>query len=126
MERIYTSLLCPLQIHFGQTFCLYMGIFAMNKYSVLLRGENFELKGRDGNIENLGFYTTKIVKASSHDEAESKAIELIKQDKRFISSISSSKKEPTIHLELISRASFWEKTGGSGYTFWPMNSVDDE
>lgn len=98
----------------------------MNKYSVLLRGENFELMDRDGNLEILGFYTTKIVTASSQDEAESKAIELIKQDKRFISSISSSKKEPTIHLELISKASFWEKTGGSGYTFWSMDTIDDE
>ena len=92
----------------------------------MLRGENFRLKDKQGNSENLGFYTTKIVTASSFDEAELKAIDLVRQDKRLTPYNSSSNLEPVIFLEFISLASLWNINSGSGYTFWPMNPLENE
>ena len=42
------------------------------KYQVLLRGENFELNW-EGKIKNLGFFTTRWVKADSVEDAEKKS-----------------------------------------------------
>jgi hypothetical protein len=94
----------------------------MNKYSVILRGENFLIQFED-KIENLGFYTTRVVKANSAEEAESRAIDLIRNDEGLTSMVQrSSDINPKIYLESIKMASWWKRLGGKGYTFWPMDS----
>jgi hypothetical protein len=94
----------------------------MKKYRVILRGENFEIEF-EGKIDNLGFYTTRVVKANSPEEAEQKAVDLIKTDQNLLEMVqNNSKVEPMIYLESISQASWWQRTGGAGYTFWPMES----
>jgi len=88
----------------------------------MLRGEDFEVE-IDGEITNVGFYTTRVVKAASPEEAEMKAVEMIKGDKYLTSSMNrDSEKRPMIYLEQISVAPFWKKLGGSGYTFWPTEN----
>ena len=94
----------------------------MKKYKVLLSGENFELNF-EGKTDNFGFYTTRIVKAYSEEEAEIKAIELIKTDNNLLSMlIKNSEYESKIFLEEILKASWWQRTGGEGYTFFSMES----
>ena len=88
----------------------------------MLRGEDFELIF-EGKEEHFGFYTTRVVKAVTEEEAETKAVALVKKDKDLISSmLPSSSKEPMIYLESISKAPFWRKLGGTGYSFWPMEN----
>jgi len=68
-------------------------------------GGNFELNF-EGKTNNFGFYTTIIVKANSEEEAEMKAVELIKTDNSLLSMvIRDSEHEPKIHLEKMSTAS---------------------
>ncbi|MDH5631192.1 MAG: hypothetical protein OEY96_13660 [Gammaproteobacteria bacterium] len=92
----------------------------MSKYQVMLRGENFEIY-LDNQLKNLGFYTTRIVKGNSENEAEKKAVDLIKNDKRLLSMMKiDSRLTPKIYLETIDSVPWWKRTGGKGYTFWPM------
>ncbi len=94
----------------------------MNKYKVMLRGENFLIKFED-KVENLGFYTTRVVNANSAEEAESRAIDLIRNDEELLSVVQRvSDLNPKIYLESITEASRWQRLGGKGYTFWPMES----
>jgi len=92
------------------------------KYQVLLRGENFELDW-EGELKNLGFFTTRWVKATSAEEAEFKAIQLIKDDKWLQSVIAKeSVYSPMIYMEQVSKASWWKRQGGKGFTFWEMSN----
>jgi hypothetical protein len=92
------------------------------KYQVMLRGENFEIESED-EVQNLGFYTTRIVKAESPQEAEIKAIELVKNDPWLKEPIvSDSSFTPMIYLETIDEAKWWKRLGGKGYTFWEMGN----
>jgi len=88
----------------------------------MLRGENFPIKFED-KVENLGFYTTRVVKANSEDDAELRAIDLIRNDVNLISMVqNASDANPRLYLESISKALWWRRLGGKGYTFWPMES----
>ena len=88
----------------------------------MLRGENFLIKLED-KVENLGFYATRVVKANSEKEAELRAIDLIRNDGSLISMVQkTSDINPKIYLESINNASWWQRLGGKGYTFWPMES----
>ena len=94
----------------------------MKKYKTLLLGENFEMN-YEGEINNFGFYTTRVVKAISEEEAELKAVQLIQTDKELISSIvEKSDFEPKIYLEEIEIVPWWKRLGGKGYTFFKMES----
>lgn len=91
----------------------------------MLRGENFEINNEDKQV-NFGFFTTRVVKAKDEEEAEYKAVELIKKDKSLVSVMArDSKYTPMIYLESISKAPFWRKLGGTGYTFWPMEADNE-
>lgn len=90
------------------------------KYQVLLRGENCELHW-EGKIKNLGFFTTRLVKADSVEEAENKAVQLIKNDKWLQSAlVVKSEYSPMIYMEEISQVKWWKHLGGKGFTFWDM------
>lgn len=92
------------------------------KYQVLLRGENFELNW-EGKIKNLGFFTTRWVKANSVEDAEKKAVQLIQNDKWLQSAlIEKSEYSPMVYMEEISQAKWWKRVGGKGYTFWEMGN----
>ncbi|MBA6339284.1 hypothetical protein H4J57_19030 [Colwellia sp. BRX8-7] len=92
----------------------------MPKYSVILEGKNFPVLS-DGKTELLGFMTTRKVKACDIEEAELKAIELIKQDSSLMSSLDQNHEAtPEIYLDSIYALKWWNRLGGKGYTFFNM------
>jgi hypothetical protein len=92
------------------------------KYGVMLRGENFEIISETG-VENLGFVTTRFVKAKTPEEAELIAVNMIRTDKNLLKILSKeSKLEPKIYLEEMWLARWWKRLGGGGYTFYSMES----
>ncbi len=92
----------------------------MPKYLVLLEGENFRLKSGNG-TQLLGFYTTRKVNASNEEDAELKAVAAITSDSKLLSSIDNTiGPEPKIYMSSISQIGWWHLTGGTGYTFFPM------
>lgn len=90
------------------------------KYQVMLRGENFELIW-EGQVKNLGFFTTRWVKAESIEDAEQKAVTLIKQDDSLKAMmVEQPTLTPMIYLEEVTIAKWWKRLGGKGYSFWEM------
>ena len=90
------------------------------KYGVRLEGKNFEMNTEEG-MENLGFFTTRFVKASSAEEAEARAVELVWADKGLNAVLAQYRKyEPMLYLVECWKESWWKKLGGEGYTFYPM------
>ena len=95
------------------------------KYGVCLEGKNFELKTEDG-IENFGFITTRFVRAKTPDEAEVKAVELVKTDQNLLGRLDEERKlEPMIYLVEYWKESWWKRLGGLGYSFYSMNTDDE-
>lgn len=100
----------------------------MKKYSVILRGEGFELimEGQQG---QFGFHTTRVVKAETEEEAEEKAVALVKVDKKLVACMKPGTdtdidtdidNDPMIYRESITRVPCWRRVGSNGYSFWLM------
>lgn len=95
------------------------------KYQVVLRGENFELN-LENDINVFGFYTTRVVKAASAEDAETKAVALIKNDQSLQQLlVKGSSYQPMIYLESIYKAKWWKRSGGKGYTFWEIGNESE-
>lgn len=98
----------------------------MPKFRALLRGEDFPIVTERG-VEIWGFYTTRTVRAKDEDEAELAAVALIKSDGSLLEMIDrSAESEPMIYLEALSKARWWNRLGGAGYTFYPMEESDED
>ena len=96
------------------------------KYRVLLRGENFEITF-EGKIQNVGFYTTRYVKATSIEQAELKAVELIQCDPELQSMmVPNSSYIPMVFAEKMYKARWWKRLGGKGYSFYLMDETSDD
>lgn len=97
----------------------------MSYFQVLLEGENF-FAYFDGKEELLGFVTTRRVKANNEKQAESKAVELIKNDtslQNFLRTPESKSLSSKIYLTEIHKVNwltFALRSPGSGYSFYPM------
>ena len=93
----------------------------MPYYQVILTGENFHLR-RDEREELMGFATTRWVKALSEDEAELKAVALVKEDEFLASSKAKNGDiQPMIYLDCIMAVSwfqYWRRSPGKGFTFF--------
>lgn len=88
----------------------------------MLRGENFEIKAEAG-VENIGFFTTRFVKAKTPEEAELVAMEMVRTDKSLLEMLfTESKLESKIYLEKTWAERWWKRLGGNGYTFFAMES----
>ncbi|MBF7074083.1 hypothetical protein ISG33_11800 [Glaciecola sp. MH2013] len=90
-------------------------------YQVLLEGKGFCFNF-DGEETLGGFFTTRWVKAVSLDDAENKAVELIKNDNSLNGVVvKSDESTPIIYLENIRSVSWltyiWRKPG-KGYSFY--------
>ena len=73
----------------------------MNWYRVRLNGQKF-LLNFDGESKRVGFYTTRDVKADSFEDAEMKAVNLIKNDDFLIENIlNESADSPMIYVNDI-------------------------
>lgn len=78
----------------------------------------------DGTKTSMGFYTTRWVEASTPEEAEITAIELIKNDHELKAAIINEKDAPPmLYKENISEIENFEGVNppGAGYTFYREN-----
>lgn len=97
----------------------------MSYFQVLLEGENFFVEF-DGNEELLGFVTTRWVKANDEQQAESKAVDLIKNDSHLQGLLRKSEKDlssPMIYLSEMCKVNWFtyiRRKLGAGYSFYPM------
>ena len=95
------------------------------KFGVRLEGMNYELLFEEQQ-QVLGFVTTRFVKAKTQDEAELKAVDLIRNDESLNRiMVSGSLQVSTLRVTELWQESWWKKTGGKGYTFFPMESNEE-
>ena len=88
------------------------------KYRVLLRGQNFRIS-LNGKMERLGFYTTRFVEAADREEAELRAVQIVREDKELEGCVNDDRKEsPMIYLEEIVEVNRFPENGGDGFTFF--------
>jgi hypothetical protein len=94
----------------------------MPVFAVMLRGENFVIQV-DGVPERMGFYTTRFVHARNEEEAETRAVQMVRESKSLRSAgIKSSSFTPMIYLESIERRPWWYKFKTQhGFVFWNMD-----
>jgi len=97
----------------------------MSYFQVLLQGDNFFVEF-DGKEERLGFVTTRWVKANDEEQAELKAVELIKNDVHIQNLLRTPECElpsPMVYLSEMYKVNWftyiWRKPG-TGYSFYPM------
>ncbi len=90
-------------------------------YRVLLSGTDFLFDSGFG-PKKSSFFTTRWVKANTPEEAELKAVELIKNDESLLAKVvKSESSQPMIHLEEMYKVNWFEyfrKNPGKGYTFY--------
>ncbi|WP_017446132.1 hypothetical protein [Gayadomonas joobiniege] len=97
----------------------------MSYFQVMLEGENFFIEF-DGKEELLGFTTTRWVKASNEEQAELKAVELIKNDTHLQNLLRNPENElpsPMIYLSEMCKVNWFtyvRRKPGAGYSFYPM------
>lgn len=97
----------------------------MSYFQVLLEGENFFVEF-DGQEELLGFVTTRWVKAQDEQQAELKAVDLIKNDTHLQNLLRTSNNElppPMIYLSEICKVNwftYFRRRPEAGYSFYPM------
>lgn len=90
-------------------------------YQVMLNGKDFCFNF-DGEETKGGFYTTRWVMASTPEEAENKAVQLIKNDNSLQEMlIRTSDPVPMIYLEKIQTVNwytYFRRQPGKGYTLY--------
>jgi len=97
----------------------------MSYFQVLLEGENFFIEF-DGKDELLGFVTTRWVKANDQQQAELKAVELVKNDQHLHNLLRTPEGElpsPMIYLSEMCKVNWFtyiKRKPGAGYSFYPM------
>lgn len=94
-----------------------------NRYRVELHGRNFLLRFPDPGQQKKkhGFYTTRDVQAESFEDAEMKAVELVRSEDRITSiTINPKDDSPMLYVENIRLLGDEEETiNNSGYTYYP-------
>ena len=93
----------------------------MKKYRVMLNGKNFKINS-DGKLEKFGFYTTRWVQADNPQEAELKAVSLVREDKSLKASIcNESSDPPVIYLDELTEIDSFDgiNVPGAGYSLYP-------
>jgi hypothetical protein len=93
----------------------------MRKYKVLVRGENF-LINVDGKDQRLGFYTTAFVEARNEEEAEDKAIALLRDDEDLRRGMLNKKSDsPMMFAEEIAELDSFEGVHlpRTGFSYFP-------
>lgn len=90
------------------------------KYRVRLNGANF-LMNQDDKVCRLGFYTTRFVEAGTPEEAEKRAVQLVRDDGKLKAAVLNDKADPPmIYLEEIDELVSFDgiEPPGGGYTFF--------
>ena len=98
----------------------------MGRYRVLVHGVNFFLE-LDGERRRFGFYTTRVVRASGPEEAEAKAVELIRDDGQLSSNVLNQDDDPPmLYAEEVERLGPLRRLGApnAGFTFYREGAGD--
>ncbi len=96
----------------------------MKAYRVLINGRNFRIRSGD-DIEYLGFFTTRFVRANSVNEAELLAVDLIKADTWLQKSTLNSKDDPPmLFADEIDEVEGIPEDSDSGFCFY--SAKEDE
>jgi hypothetical protein len=101
----------------------------MKKYKVLVRGENF-LINLEGEDQKLGFYTTAFVEGQDEEQAEQRAMALLRNDKEFRWSVLNEQSDaPMMFVDEIDELQSFEGLNlpRTGFSFFPEegNAVDE-
>jgi hypothetical protein len=101
----------------------------MKKYKVLVRGENF-LINLEGQDQKFGFYTTAFVEGEDKEQAEQRAMALLRNDKEFRRSVLNERSDaPMMFVDEIDELQSFEglKLPRTGFSFFPEegNAVDE-
>jgi hypothetical protein len=98
----------------------------MAYYQVMLEGKNFPLE-MGGREEIFGFVTTRWVKAANAEDAELKAIDLVKNDSSLTGAVRDREGfTPMIYLVELATVgwfTFRRRQPGGGYTFYPQTNA---
>ena len=90
----------------------------MNKYRVLILGENFLLNLGEG-PRRMGFYTTRYVEARSEADAEHAAVGLVRDDEDLPAvMLNEPDDSPMLYVEKIERVD--TLADARGFTYFPM------
>jgi hypothetical protein len=82
----------------------------MPYYRVMLNGTGIRIPGQDGADDIVGFYTTRLVRASSEAEAERQARENVLGEWSVGKyAVSNAGARPTLSTEWIKRTSFFDQ-----------------
>ena len=102
----------------------------MKRYRVMINGRNFLLRFDDPEKceKRCGFYVTRDVEAESIEDAELKAVDLIRGEESIREITLNSKDDPPLlFLEEIRELSRDEESlNGSGYVYYPENDDSNE
>jgi hypothetical protein len=93
----------------------------MPYFSVMLHGEEINIPSEDGEDAIIGFYTTRLVKAETRQEAEIKAKEMItKEWSTGPYAMSNKGSLPKLRIETITDKTFFDslRVKNKGYAFY--------
>ena len=95
----------------------------MTHYAVSLKGENFWLE-LDGRPSIMGFFTTQYVVAENESEAESNAVQMLRDDPTLKNILNDKSDLPMIYCEDIQTVDAFEPSTvvQQGYAFYPEES----
>ena len=101
----------------------------MKKYKVLVRGENF-LINLEGEDQKLGFFTTAFVEGQDEEQAEQRAMALLRNDKEFRRSVLNEQSDaPMMFVDEIDELQSFEGVNlpRTGFSFFPEegNALDE-
>ena len=94
----------------------------MKKYRLLVRGENF-LINLDDEDQRVGFYTTVFVEAKTEEEAELKAIELLRNDRKLLDGVRNPQSDsPMMFVDEIDELDSFKGLNlpRTGFAFFPQ------
>ncbi len=95
----------------------------MKKYGVMLEGRGFLLDLK-GSVKKYGFFTTRYIEADNPEQAEIRALQLIRQDKLIKAAAKNEGSQPMIYVDSIVelKSSEGSRLPDTGYRFFPDNA----
>lgn len=89
----------------------------------MLEGRNF-LLDIEGSVRKYGFFTTRYVEAENPEQAEMKAVQLIREDQSLKTAAKNEGSKPMIYLDSITELESFEgvRLPGTGYALFPDDS----
>ena len=101
----------------------------MNKYRVLVHGQNFHTRDLDeGVTRRLGFYTSVFVEAADPPAASDRAIDLVREDESLPRATPPAvEQRPIFVVEEIAEVQTFEgcHLPRTGFAFYDMDSEDE-